>query len=340
MTVAIIGSSIEQDNSVVGLNLEEMIYKAACAALADAEVPRSDIDQVCLGSSDGLDGRAISAMVTAASAGGVGKSVINVSSSGEHAMILAILQIMAGRSRKCIVANWAKPSDTPLSTVDRLTMDPFYYRPLQLDREMWLSLQTEALSADLVGAAGCGPSKPISSSAPRSGDGAIALVLTDEGTARKSGRAYTVLRGFGTATDSYWRGGPDLAEMPAARWAASQAYRMSGIKAPESAFDFIEVADHSRLHLLAICRSLGLVKKENILEFAAAIDVPGFRPEMNPSGGLAKRYLDYATGLATIASVHRRLIAKSTTSLALAHTASGNAGQVSSVFIIENQGAA
>ncbi len=45
---------------------------------------------------DLVNGRVISSMVTSGPAGGYMKDLLNVASSGEHALVLAYLQILSG----------------------------------------------------------------------------------------------------------------------------------------------------------------------------------------------------------------------------------------------------
>jgi len=333
MKAAIIGAKILAGPEVSTLSLEELIYRAASAALTEAGLSIREIDQVAIASSDGLDGRAISSMVTAGSVGAYRKSIINSSSSGEHALALGALQIMAGRSRLCLVANWAKPSEGPMREVDRLGMDPFFYRPLPLSRVELIGLQAEAMAAaagpDCVAKLGAAPH------AAPSADGAVVLILASEEVARGRKRPYTIVDGFGWASDSYWRGGEEMALMPSLAKAAARAYRMAGIDDPAASVDFVEAMDFTPLHLLMICRALGLCPADGLADFAGALAERRTRIRINPSGGLANRDYDFASGLAAVAVSHQRLAEGGGKARALAHAASANAAQANSVFVLE-----
>jgi acetyl-CoA C-acetyltransferase len=333
MKAAIIGAKILTGPDVSNLSLEELIYRATSAALAETGVAIGDVDQVAIASSDGLDGRAISSMVTAASVGGYRKSIINSSSSGEHALVLGALQIMASRSRICLVANWAKPSESPLPEVDRLNMDPFFYRPLPLSRTELVGLQTEAIAA----AAGAATAAKLGTQAQAEGatDAAVVLILASEDFARERKQPFTTIDGFGWACDSYWRGGEELASMPSLAKAAARAYRMAKISDPVAALDFVEAIDFTPLHLLMICRALGLCADGNMTEFAAQLADKKTKVRINPSGGLAARDYDFASGLAAVATSHHRLVEGGKKARGLAHAASANAAQANSVFILE-----
>ncbi len=123
------------------VSLEELIYQTCRDLLRDLGLSARDLDHVALASSDMVDGRAISMMVTAGSAAGYGRDVINSSSSGEHALVLSAVRILAGRGRLGLVAAWGKPSEAPLAVGDSLSLDPFYQRALRLERTAFLGLQ-------------------------------------------------------------------------------------------------------------------------------------------------------------------------------------------------------
>jgi len=331
MKAAIVGAKILSGPEMSTLALEELIQRACAMALADAGLTIRDIDQVAIASSDGLDGRAISSMVTSGSVGGYRKSITNSSSSGEHALALGALQIMAGRSKLCLVANWAKPSESPMDEVDRLNMDPFFYRPLPLSRDVLIDLQMHAMTA----AAGNAAAHLGARGATKSSDGAVVLILADEETARSRGKPYSLLTGFGWACDSYWRGGQELAELPSLAKAARRAYRMAAIDDPAKAIDFLEAMDFTPVHLLMICRALGLCAPDRLSEFARSLADGKTGISINPSGGLKTRDYDFASGLAAVAHTHLRLTQGGKKSRGLAHAASANAAQANSVFVLE-----
>lgn len=341
MRATIIGAKILRGAAGKRLALEELIYRTAKGALDEAGLTIADIDQVAIASSDGMDGRAISSMVTAGSVGAYRKSITNSSSSGEHALVLGALEIMSGRSRLCLVANWAKPSETPIQVVDRLNMDPFFYRPLPLSRTELIGLQTEAMAAALP--VGRDWAERMGVAPSQSADGAVVLILASEEAARARKRPYTVLGGFGWASDSYWRGGPELADLPSLTKAARRAYRMAGLDDPAGGLDLIEVSDFTPWHLLAICKALGLCDADDAGAFAEELAGRRTKMAVNPSGGLKARDFDFASGLAAVATVHDHLVddaADFGQRRGLAHAASTNAAQANSVFILERAGTA
>jgi acetyl-CoA C-acetyltransferase len=346
LQATIIGAEVLCGQEIQGLSLEEMIYRAVQNTLNHTLIDLKEVDQVAIASSDGVDGRAISSMVTAGSVGAYRKSIINSSSSGEHALILAALEVMAGRSRLCLVANWAKPSEAPLPEIDRLNMDPFFYRPLPVSRVEMLELQVRAMAAAVPTASdwieeieiqGVGGSPNT-----KSRDGAAVLILAEQAFAKERKLPHSMIRGFGWATDSYWRGGPELAELPSLKKAADRAYSMAGIKNPTASLDFIEVMDFTPLHLLMICRALGFCEADSLAEFADSLRSRSTKVQINPSGKFAFRNLDFAAGLAAVVTTHRHLFANGQGEMlrnrrGLAHAASANAAQSNSVFVLERE---
>jgi acetyl-CoA acetyltransferase len=124
--------------------LEEPIFEAASSALADAGVAWRDIDSVVIAASDLVDGRVISSMVTSGPAGGYMKDLLNVASTGDHALVLAVLQILSGLAEAALVLSWSKCSAAPIPQVERLSLDPFYGRHLGIDGLVSAALQASA----------------------------------------------------------------------------------------------------------------------------------------------------------------------------------------------------
>lgn len=356
------------------LSLEELIYETVTGLLRETNVSIADIDHVAIASSDGLDGRAISSMVTMSSAGGYFRDLINCSSSGEHALVMAVLRVLSGRSRLALVANWGKPSEAPVPVIDNLSFDPFFYRDLRLERTSLLALQATAyaehagvspeLAARLVGAARerarrnpraleqpAGMTQPPRSNMvawplrvdelPPYADGAVAMLAGNEEAARALGLPFVAIAGLGWAYDTYWSGGSDLWRLSSLAAAAHRAYRQAGVADATAQLDVVEVMDVTPYHALMACEALGLCPAGEGGRFAE--DVLGGRAPvaLNPSGGLHAGYTDFAAGLDRVAELYHQLTGTAGACQVpgarrgLAHAASGFAAQVNSVFILE-----
>ena len=330
--------------------LEELIYATTQALLRKAGISLAEIDAVAIASSDAVDGRAISSMVTGGSVGCYERDLVNSSSSGEHALILACLRILSGRSRLCLVANWAKPSEAPVSAADRLALDPFFYRSLGLERTAFAALQAasyvlrtgDTRAGDAVAARASEAAarneravarRPVSAEEVAESpvvawplrelhvgplvDGAVVLLVASEDVARERGAQYAVVEGFGWAIDSYWLGDRRPDSVPALRLAARAAFEQARIADPRRMLDVVELCDASAFHELIALDALGL---------------DGSAAAVNPSGGQLAGYPDFAFGLDRVAEVFERVTGD--VSRGLAHSAAGFAQQSHSVFVL------
>lgn len=338
-------------------SLEELIYETCREVLNAFGVSPRDLDHVAIASSDIVDGRAISMMVTAASAAGYGRDVINSSSSGDHALVLSCLRILAGRSRFGLVAAWGKPSEAPLALGDSLALDPFYQRGLRLERTAFLGLQAarylarqpeaEARGAALVeqrlaGARANPRSARFDASAlmgadgeavvawplrrrdlPPPTDGAVALLVAAPEVARSISPRRAAIRGFGWATDAYWLGDRDPSRLPALEGAVTRARAMAGPGA--DAVAVAEVCDLSSYHEQMITETLRLPD----------------RAVVNPSGGLRASNPEFGAGLCRVAEAFLQVTGQagpcqvSGATRALAHGAAGLGAPSHTVFLLE-----
>jgi len=110
-------------------SLEEMVFAAARGAPADAGMTIHDIDAVVLSTTDQVQGRVIESMVVNGAAGGVGRDVTTIASSGEPAFAYAYLSLLAGQADRVLVAVWSKESEglNP-AYADWLCAEPFLLR--------------------------------------------------------------------------------------------------------------------------------------------------------------------------------------------------------------------
>lgn len=358
------------------LSLEELIYQTTHGLLDDVGISINDIDHLAIASSDGLDGRAISSMVTMSSAGGYFRDQINCSSSGEHALVMAALHVLSERSRLALVVNWGKPSETPLPVVDNLGFDPFFYRDLRVERTSLLALQANAYAArtqleeDLprrlaMAARAEARKNPLAlpdgapngiearsiawpltaDELPPYADGAVALLIGNEEAARSLGRPSVVISGMGWATDSYWSGSRDLTWLSSLDQAARQAYGRAHIQDPLSQLDVAEIMDVTPYHELMTYEALGLAARGEGARLAEQ-RLAGRPPlAINPSGGLYGGYVDFAAGVERVAEVYLQLVGAAGdhqvdgAQRGLAQATAGFAGQSNSVFVLEGRGA-
>jgi acetyl-CoA C-acetyltransferase len=311
-------------------------------------------------------------MVTAPPVGGYMKDLLAVASSAEHAFVLASLRLVAGFGDTALVAGWSKCSEAPIPLVERLSLDPFFQRHVGMDGLVAAALQAaayrsryavpaEAPARVVVKNRAHGAQNPHAArrqpvtvdevlasplvawpvraleTAPLS-DGACALVLARGDRARGLRRPAAWLRGMGWASETYWREPEALVQSRALRAAAERAYRMAGIRAPRRDLAVAEVCDVTADHELMACEGLGFCGPGEGARLAG--DGPVV---VNPSGGLLCANPVFASGLVRVAEAALQVMGRAEgrqvagTRQAVAHGASGLAGQAHTVVVLEGE---
>lgn len=367
---AIVGiSQVGYASAIHDRTLEELIFDAATSALADAGLAWRDLDSVVLGASDLVDGRVISSMVTSGSAGGYMKDLLNVASGGEHALVLAHLQILSGLCATSLVISWSKCSEAPIALVDRLSLDPFYYRHVGVTGLVAAALQAsayrlrydvseeaaarvvvknrlhgarnphaerrkpvtmnEVLASPLV----AWPLKELET--PPLSDGVCALVLASGQRTRSLRRPAAWLLGVGWASDTYWREPEALVALLPLRAAAHRAYAMAGIGAAPPRNAVAEIHDVTPYHELMAYEGLGFCRAG---EGQHLVGDPGLA--VNPSGGVLSANPYFASGLVRVAEAALQVMGRADahqvpgTTVALAHASGGLGGQLHTVVVL------
>lgn len=341
--VAVVGvGQTKYEGRTDGLSLQDLIFSAASAALRDAGVKRDELDSVVLGAQDVVDGRGISNMQNAGPAGGYLKDEIRVADDGIYALILAYLQMLAGRSRLALVVSWSKPSETNMDRVSAAEFEPFFQRPIGLIEKCTLGIQAaellrasaaarSAASVVVCQARAAGRRNPLAHlTAPvtaaeveasdfvswplrrldlcPASDGACALVLaTEERAARLSPRPAWV-RGVGWSTDEYEIGERSLTESRSLAAAAAQAYREAGLASAQEV-DLVETGIRSTFQQLVVLEALSACPPGGAVEFVLGGQT-GFegRLPVNPSGGPLVACPSAAVGLVRVAEVALQLM--------------------------------
>lgn len=291
MSVHVLGLSVHPPaEEIGGKRLEEIVYDVTRAALDNAGLARSEIEQVVIAACDELDGRSISSMLLAAPAGAYLKDEIKCTDSGLNAIGLAAMRIEAGFGGAALVVSWNKNSTAPFDNVMSMRADPFFVRPVGLNSAVADGLfaaahVAEGISEDEAGdwvlryaaRAGENPRRlrralpdaaAISASrylswplraahcAPRS-DGAVAFVLASEDwMARRHVKRKPLARvaGCGWRTDSYQLNRDRLLKLEAFRGAFGDALRRAGRSMAD--IDAVELDSQTGYHAAAYARAL------------------------------------------------------------------------------------
>jgi acetyl-CoA C-acetyltransferase len=284
-------------------SLEEMIFEAATGALADAGISIADIDAVVLSTTDQVEGRVIESMVTTGAAGGAGRDVTTVTSSGEHAFAYAHLRMLAGQARRVLVVVWSKESEgTDPVHADWLNAEPFVLRRLGMTSTVAAGLQASAyrarhgIDADAVRrlrtarwdaardahaverpGEGRLMAWPLTANdLPVGCDMACAAVVAQRSVV-SSDQQPAWITGVGWVTDRYDLGERDLSRFAALQAAVEMALDGRGSLAD---VDVVELQEISTVASFAACEALGLAPPGQ-----GALVCTAERPIINPSGG-------------------------------------------------------
>jgi len=333
---SIVGVGTSRLDDPGAASLEELVFAAASAALADAGVARSDLDGVCLAASDQLDGRSISSMHLAGPSGGYLVDEIKVTDDGAAALAAAVLRLEAGASRLVLAVSWTKSSDSPPGPAEAVNSDPVYERPIGLT-----ALAREAvLTQDLVHRLGLdldqvdelartlAPEPPADEllawplrtiHVPPPTDGAVALVVAaDGGGVEVAGLSWGV-----HAADPLARPLPPEEALAAV---AARAYAEADLT-PSPALP-IETTDRTTFRLCIAAAGLGLVDAAD----APRALLAGELPQLNASGGLWAANPIFASGLERVARAVEHVRAGAPA--AVAHSSFGAAGQGQLVAVL------
>jgi len=313
----------------------ELDYEAARLALADAGLDRGDLDTVVCSGWDAVDGRTISDMHTAMSAGGYLKDSAHVGEDGIMALAYAYMRIAAGLFDVAMVTGHGH-AESSFETISNVVFDPLFSRPLGPSHIVSLALQANAylqrygLSEEQASAVvvknranGAGNARahlqqPVSREEVLASDpvcyplralhcppqsvGGAAIVLASEDAARRISGKPVWISGISWAIDSYDLGSKELARLGSLAAAAGKAYRMAGISDPLKQLDLAEVHDITAFHELMVYEALGLAPEGGAARLVDdGVTAPSGALPVNPSGGVLSSNLYGASGLLRVA---------------------------------------
>ncbi len=298
-----------------------------------------------------------------------------VAADGAQGLYYAAATVLSGHHDVVLLVGHCKESQgASRNMVTHLAFDPFYTRPVGLDYLCAAALQAQAYMAragvtdtqlaDLVvRARRCAARNPVAQETrpvtreevlaspmvsdpvreafmyPVS-DGAIAMIVASEERAREITDKPVWITGLGNCYDSFFLGERDLAGNFALERAAERAYAMAGISEPRGAFDVIEIADQYAHQLPQYAEGLGLCNGSRGGQWLAE-DGPD-KGNVNRSGGMLAGNPLMLGGLARVAESVIQLRGEagerqvSNARRAVAQGATGPAGQLQTVVVLEN----
>lgn len=258
---AIIGQGVVGPGRDLGMPLDEMIFGASSRALADADIPLSQVDAVWCAASDLMDGLAISTMTLTAATGSLGREEARVCDDGLAALAMAANAIRAGRARTVLVCAWSKLSSGHHRAVRPLGTDPAFTRPLGLSDEAMLGLLQSARTHR-----GTVAPEPLPGA-----DVAVALVLQAVPAQETADRA---------VLGSGWAAGPYLQPRDGQWTALAKAAQQACVEAGRPRVDKL------------LCAGFDQVP-DDVLQEVLGMQIPLYKPAVAQD-------LGYAAGLAAI----------------------------------------
>ena len=376
--VAIIGIAQTKYRRENPASHAEMSYEVTRAALEDAGLTIDDIDNTVTVCNDFWDGRTIASMGVTEATGSHKVPTTNVEGDGTYGALMGAMRLLSGLHRLTLVVAQSKVSQGIPSAITNAMFDPVYERALGLDAINSSALQMRSymskygvteeqcakVSVKNHGNARANPyaqiplditvedvlksrvlSDPIKllDTSPVS-DGACAIILADEETAKKKCSKPVWVAGVGHCADAYHLGDRDLADVDALVSAAKRAYGMAGIVEPVKEIDVAEVYDAFSYMELMWMEGLGLCGRgEGGTMIDSGMTGMGGSLPVNPSGGVLSAHAVQAAGLARMAEAVLQLRGEAGrrqvegAKVALAHGMEGACGQGHCVFVLERR---
>lgn len=353
----------------------ELSYEVTRDALEDAGMTIEDVDNTVTVCNDFWDGRTISSMAITEATGSHKVPTTNVEGDGTYGALMGLMRILSRHHRVTLVVAQSKASEGIPSVITNAMFDPVYERMLGLDAINSSALQmrrymskygvTEQQCArvsvknhrnarnnpyshlpldisveDVLRSRILADPIKLLDASPMS-DGACAIVMADESTAKKKGKKAVWIEGVGHCADAYHLGDRDLADSAALEAAAKRAYGIAGVSDPMKDIDVAELYDAFSYMELMWMEGLGLCRQG---EAGAMIDkgvteMKGKLP-VNPSGGVLSAHAVQVAGLARIAEAVLQLRGEAGArqihgaKRALAHGIEGACGQGHCVFVL------
>lgn len=353
----------------------ELAYEVTVRALEDAGLTIEDIDNTVTVCNDFWDGRTISCMAITEATGSHRVPTTNVEGDGTYGALMGLMHILSGIHDITLVVAQCKVSEGIPSVITNAMFDPVYERMLGLDAINSAALQMRCymskygiteeqcalVSVKNHGNARANPyahlpmditvddvlksrvlADPIKllDTSPIS-DGACAIIMANEKTAKKKHRKPVWVRGVAHCTDAYHLGDRDLAEVDALTLAAKKAYKMAGIHSPTKEIHVAEIYDAFSYMELMWMEGLGFCDrgKAGAMVESGLTQMNGSLP-VNPSGGVLSAHAVQVAGLARIAEAVLQLRGEAGdrqvdgARVALAHGIEGACGQGHCVFVL------
>ena len=374
--VAIIGvaqTKLEAARPEAGFS--DLVYESTAAALENAGITRDEVGQYITASQDFLDGRTISSFATTEACGAHMKPESKVAMDASMAVFYSLARILSGQYKTGLVVSHAKMSMANQGAIYNAAFDPMFQRHLGLDFVNSHAFQARAYAEKY----GVGPDRWAAVTVKNTGnalkndkamngrtlteqdvlnsalladplreldcmpvsDGACALVLAEEETARRVCDKPVWIQGIASFMDAYYLGERDLAEPTALEKSAKKAYAMAGITNPSEQVDVVELSEYFSYQEPLWAEGLGLCERGRGGDLIAGniSTLEGTLP-INPSGGILGGNPHAVAGLVRIVEAYLQLTGQAGehqidgARTAVAHGTTGPCGQSHCVTVL------
>jgi acetyl-CoA C-acetyltransferase len=344
--VAIVGvTQTKYETNKIDQTYMELTFEVVKKLHNQLGITNDDVGSVITGSNDFTDGRTIANMAVQDGVGSVRKSESRVSGDGAFAYVYAAMRVLSQEYDTVLVVSHSKCSEGDQCLINNSIFDPFYQRHLGLDQissaglmaNMYMSkygiteeqaakvvvknrknalnnpyahIQKEVSVEDVLKSPMLAyPLKELD--LPPYSDGAVAMLLANEETAKKLTDTPVWLKGYANCTDAYYLGHRNMTDLIALELAAKEAYKMAGISDPIKDIDVAEVSENFSIHELMIYEALGFCGKGEGGKFIDSGQTQmGGKIPVNPSGGVLSSNVAMANGLIRVAEVAEQLMGK------------------------------
>lgn len=324
-----------------------------------------DVDFVIDSGSDVLDGRSISNCGFLGALGAHHKEEARVEEDGLWAALYGVNKIRSGASKIGLIVAYSKPSESAIDLYWSAMVEPFYQRPVGFGQKAALGIQAQrylaahgvkdrdlaelvarrwaaaaanggvaidaAPGADDVLGAGEAANPLTNLMLSRPVDGAVAVLLSTDEIAQRTGRPPVLITGMGTSMETHSFADRNASSIESVGNAARMAYGKAGWDKP--AADVVEISGPSAVAELLVLEGLGLADAGKGIDAAQGGGV-------NRSGGSLPADPVIATGLVRLAEAAKQLSAPvrggaAAPAKAIVHGTGGLAMQTNCVFTLE-----
>lgn len=334
MKVGLVACKMTKQEKKKETSREKMIFDLVKSLYDENNISRDDIDTVVMSSNDFYDGRTISNCFTVDPASAFHKDETKVEEDGLFALAYGVMRILTGVHKTALVVAHSMASQSNLYIAQKSAFSPLYERVTPWLNEISIAafqanaymnkykVSDETLAKVSVKNLRNASKNPYAFRA-LSGltvedvldsepyylplrelscypltDGAAAVILAEESLAKKMSENPVWLTGMGYSNDTYYFSERPLSRIDSISDAASQAYKMAGIKNPQEDLDLAEISEFFAHQEMMACESLGLCSEgeaKKLLE-EGTTEIEGKIP-VNASGGCLAANALCASGL-------------------------------------------